>query len=195
MIDAGLYRMCVPQALGGLETDAVDAIRVLEEVSRLDSAAGWNLMISQGSVSFCAWLSDEAAREIFAGHPHAIVAGALTPPGRAVPAEGGYRVTGRWPFVSGSNHASRLMGSAFIFDKDDSEPRLDENGPIQLLVAFPKDDVTILDIVRSRRSQFSWRCHTRFARRRMRSISSTRPPEPARFASRSPSNATSATRT
>ncbi|HUI77286.1 MAG TPA: acyl-CoA dehydrogenase family protein [Bryobacteraceae bacterium] len=144
MIDAGLYRMSVPQALGGLEVDAVTAIRVLEEVSRLDSAAGWNLMISTGAPSFCAWLPPEASREIFANHPDAIVCGALAPPGRAVPSEGGYRVTGRWPFASGCNHASWLVGAAFIFDKD--ELRLDQNGiPIQLILAFPKNEVTILD--------------------------------------------------
>jgi indole-3-acetate monooxygenase len=144
MIDAGLYRMSVPQALGGLELDPVSIVRVLEEVSRLDSAAGWNLQISQGALSFCGWLPEQVTREIFAGHPDTIVAGALTPPGRAVPAEGGYRVTGRWPFASGCNHASWLVGSAFIFDSD--EPRRDENGiPIQLMLAFPKSDGAILD--------------------------------------------------
>lgn len=39
MTDAGLYRMSVPLALGGLETDPLTIMRVLEEVSRLDSAA------------------------------------------------------------------------------------------------------------------------------------------------------------
>lgn len=148
MTDAGLYRMCVPLAFGGLETDPVSAMRAMEEVSRLDSAAGWNVMISQASPLFCAWLPAEGSREIFEGHPDAIVAGAIAPPGRALPVEGGYRVTGRWPFASGSNHASWLVGGAFIFDQAEGSkgPRTDENGhPVQLLAAFPKSDVTILD--------------------------------------------------
>jgi len=144
MTGAGLYRMAVPRAFGGLETDALTALRVLEEVSRIDSAAGWNLQISQGGVLLCTWLTEEASREIFDGKPDTIVAGSLAPPGRAVPAAGGYRVTGRWSFGSGCNHASWLVGSAFIFDGD--QPRRDENGiPIQLMLAFPKSDVTILD--------------------------------------------------
>jgi indole-3-acetate monooxygenase len=84
--------MGVPLALGGLETDPLTTLRVLEEVSRLDSAAGWNLMISQASPSFCAWLPAEVSGEIFEGHPDSILAGALTPPGRAVPVEG--RISG-----------------------------------------------------------------------------------------------------
>ena len=146
MRDAGLYRMCVPRALGGLETDAMTAIRVVEEVSRLDSAAGWNLLIAQGGVVFTAWLPGEVGREIFLGHPEAILCGALSPPGRAVPAEGGYRVTGRWPFASGCNHATWMLGSAFIYDEDNDKPRQDENGnPIMLMPAFPRADATVLD--------------------------------------------------
>jgi indole-3-acetate monooxygenase len=146
MLDAGLYRMCVPRALGGLETDAVTAVRVLEEVSRLDSAAGWNLMVAQGGAIFSAWFPEETGREIFLGHPEAIVCGALSPPGRAVPSEGGYRVTGRWPFASGCNHATWFVGSSFIFDQDGDKARLDENGnPIMLMFAFPRADVTVLD--------------------------------------------------
>lgn len=150
MLDAGLYRMCVPRALGGLETDAVTALRVLEEVSRLDSAAGWNLMIAQGSVIFTAWFPGETAREIYLLHQEAIVCGALSPPGRAMPGEGGYRVTGRWPFASGCNHATWFVGSAFIYDQDKDKPRVDENGnPIMLMFAFPKADVTMLDTWRT----------------------------------------------
>lgn len=66
---------------GGLKTDAVTVIRVLEEVSRLDSKAGWDLMISQGSVGFSAWFPGQTSREIVAGHPEAIICGALSPPG------------------------------------------------------------------------------------------------------------------
>lgn len=152
MMDAGLYRMGVPLALGGLEADPLTTLRVLEEVSRLDSAAGWNLMISQASPAFCAWLSPEASRAIFEGHPDTILAGAIAPPGRALPVEGGYRVTGRWPFASGCHHASWLLGGAFVFDRAEdqaepkNDPRRDEHGnPIQFMFVFPRNDVTILD--------------------------------------------------
>ncbi|PWU07475.1 MAG: hydroxylase [Terriglobia bacterium] len=144
MKSAGLYRMCKPRAFGGLEVDAITAMRVMEEVSRLDSAAGWNLQISTGGGSFGAWLPAEGGKELFGGHPDDVLAGALAPPGKAVPADGGYRVTGRWPFASGCHHASWLFGSALVMEG--GEPRKDEKGnPTQLLIAFPASDVKILD--------------------------------------------------
>jgi hypothetical protein len=45
MKEVGLYRMWTPLAYGGLEVDPMTAVRVLEEVARIDSAAAWNLAI------------------------------------------------------------------------------------------------------------------------------------------------------
>ena len=41
--------MFIPRALGGLELDPVSVFRVLEEVSRIDGATGWNLQLSVGA--------------------------------------------------------------------------------------------------------------------------------------------------
>src|SRR5215472_1527167 len=71
----GLYRMWRPRAFGGLELDPMTAFQVLEAVSRIDSAAGWNLQLSSALDAFGAWFSDEGAEEIF-GRPDSSLAGA-----------------------------------------------------------------------------------------------------------------------
>src|SRR5262249_9133697 len=134
MQNAGLYRMCKPRALGGLEADPVTALRVMEEVSRVHTAAGWNLQISVAGFSFAAWLPEQGAEELLQNRD-ARIAGAFAPPGRAIPTDGGYTVTGRWGFGSGAHHADWFVAGAFIFDGGGEEPRKDENGrPIQLLI-------------------------------------------------------------
>ena len=90
----GLYRMWRPRAFGGLELDPMTAFEVLETVSRIDSAAGWNLQLSSAVDAFGAWFSDEGAEEIF-GRPDSSFAGAFFPFRRAVAVDGGYHVTGR----------------------------------------------------------------------------------------------------
>ena len=144
MKGVGLFRMCRPRAYGGLEVDPLTALRVYEEVAKLDTAAAWNLQISTAGLSFGAWLPDDGAEELLGGDPDSIMAGAVAPPGKAVAVPGGYTATGRWPFGSGCHYASWLIGSAMIFDGD--EPRKNEQGnPVQVILMFPAQDAKILD--------------------------------------------------
>ena len=97
MKDAGLFRMWTPTAFGGFEMDPVSVMQVVEEVSRLDSATGWNLQISTGIVPFFAWFPDDGVEEVWRESPDLIFGGTLFPPGTAEPVEGGYRVSGGGP--------------------------------------------------------------------------------------------------
>jgi len=145
MRSAQLYRMCKPRACGGLELDPVTALHVYEEVSRLHPAAGWNLQISSAGYVLPAWLSEEGARELLSNPDHAL-AGAFAPPGRAIPVDGGYRVTGRWSFGSGGNQADWFVGGAFIYDDGSGDPRKDGQGqPIQIMVFVSSAESKIHD--------------------------------------------------
>jgi alkylation response protein AidB-like acyl-CoA dehydrogenase len=143
MREVGLYRLWRPKAFGGLEVDPMSAFRVFEELARIDSAAAWNLQISCASDSFGAWFSDEGAREIF-GDREAILAGGFFPPRRAVPVDGGYRVTGQTPFVSGAHQCRWVAGLSNVFEAD--AVRLAENGaPVTLITFCRAEEVQILD--------------------------------------------------
>ena len=45
--DSGLFRLKLPTQLGGAEADPVTQIDVIEAVSYIDSAAGWNFLLAQ----------------------------------------------------------------------------------------------------------------------------------------------------
>ena len=75
---AALFAMWIPRSLGGLELDPMTTFAVLEELSRLDSAAGWNAQIQTGTQPFGAWLPEEGAEEIFT--KDLILGGTLNPP-------------------------------------------------------------------------------------------------------------------
>src|SRR5262245_60639639 len=62
--EAGLYRLWRPRSLGGLELDPIAGFRVLEEVSRIDSAAGWNLQIASAFDMFGPWFDESTARQL-----------------------------------------------------------------------------------------------------------------------------------
>jgi len=139
--DAGLYRLWRPRALGGFELDPIAGFRVLEAVARIDSAAGWNLQIASAFDLFGPWFEETTARELFGAD--AILGGALNPPRRAVPFAGGYRVSGRTPFVSGAHQASAFLGLANVFE--DGEVRKGPDGtPATILTLCRASDAEIL---------------------------------------------------
>ncbi|MGX2041206.1 acyl-CoA dehydrogenase family protein [Methylocaldum sp. MU1018] len=142
MQEAGLYRLWRPKAFGGFEVEPVSALRAIEEVSRIDSAAGWNLQIAIAHDMFAPWFGDRAAREIFGFG--AIPVGSFNPARKAVPVAGGYRISGRTTFVSGAHHATVFLGFANIHDGD--ELRVGPDGhPETLLIAVPASEADIVD--------------------------------------------------
>src|SRR5690242_987826 len=92
MIDAGIFRTWIPQALGGLEMDPLPALRLFEGLAHADGSAAWVASNSSNVTLGGQIMSDEGAAEVF-GDPRVLVAVAAFPPGAAVPVEGGYRVS------------------------------------------------------------------------------------------------------
>jgi len=106
---AGLFRLWTPAVAGGAESEPVVVLQAIEELARGDGAAGWCLAIQVTSGLLGGYLPEAAAREVY-GRPNAIAGGVFAPRGRAVAEDGGYRVSGRWPFASGCQHCDWLMG-------------------------------------------------------------------------------------
>jgi alkylation response protein AidB-like acyl-CoA dehydrogenase len=141
--DAGIFRMCRPRSLGGLELDPLAMMQVIEELSRVDGAAGWCAMIHGTGAAFDAYIPLEGARAMYAD-PRAVTGGVLAPTGRAVPVEGGYRVSGRWSIASGCHHCDWLGGTAVVLDGE--APRVGPGGmPETIVPMFGKSDFTIVD--------------------------------------------------
>jgi alkylation response protein AidB-like acyl-CoA dehydrogenase len=115
LYEAGLFSVKLPAALGGAEADPVTQMEVFEAIARLDPSAGWCTMIGATSIGEPgAFLPDEAVAKVFAGGRVPTAACGLVPTGRATPVDGGYRLTGRWPFASGIRHAEWIATTAFV---------------------------------------------------------------------------------
>jgi alkylation response protein AidB-like acyl-CoA dehydrogenase len=120
LADGGLFRLYLPKTLGGPELSPFDFMTVVEAASALDGSIGWLVGNGGGMSRIGGYLPEEVARDWFAD-PHAFIASATGAVGSAEPVEGGYRVSGRWPFGSGAHHATRFMGLAAIKAADSRE--------------------------------------------------------------------------
>ncbi|HJQ84758.1 MAG TPA: acyl-CoA dehydrogenase family protein, partial [Candidatus Binatia bacterium] len=136
LAEAGIFRMCVPRALGGAEADPATMIAVLETLARADGSAGWSAMIAATSGVASAYLAPGAAREIY-GAADGVAGGVYAPYGRATAVEGGYRLSGRWPFASGCEHCTWLTGGTMVEGAGGK--------PEARLMLFPRSEVEIID--------------------------------------------------
>ena len=133
---AGVFRLCVPRALGGEEADAATLIAVLEELAHADGSTGWCAMIGATSGLVSAYLPDAEARAIYGTSPDVVTGGVFAPTGSAVRENAHYRVNGRWRFASGCQHCDWLMAGCLV--QDDGPPRA-------RMVLFPATDAEIID--------------------------------------------------
>jgi alkylation response protein AidB-like acyl-CoA dehydrogenase len=116
---AGFYRLVRPRELGGLQADPLTYLRTVELLSEGSGSVGWNLCNNNIAQLVTLGLPDAGIREIYGPGGDVAVAGtAVQGGGRAVPVDGGYRVTGRWPFGTGCQESPWMLGSFQILDGD-----------------------------------------------------------------------------
>jgi alkylation response protein AidB-like acyl-CoA dehydrogenase len=140
---AGLFRLCVPKAVGGLEAHVATMVEAVEAVAAGDGSAGWCAAIGATSGALAAYLPEDAAREAY-GSPDSVAGGVFAPRGKAVAVDGGFRANGRWPFASGIDHCDWLMGGCMV--EEDGEPRrLATGAPDVRLMLFPAGEAEVID--------------------------------------------------
>ncbi len=140
----GILRAAVPTDLGGPFMSPEIQVRVVEELSRQDGSVGWCAMIASAGSYANGFLAPETAARWF-GPWDSCLAGQIAPSGSAVKEPGGYRVTGRFRFASGSGHASFLIAGCLVHDADGSPVRTESGRPEMRSVILPKEQCTIID--------------------------------------------------
>jgi indole-3-acetate monooxygenase len=140
---AGVFRMAMPQAWGGPELDFLTQLRVIEELSIADASAGWCTMIGVDGGYMTAYIDQAVAREMYRDLD-SVTAITFAPPGKAVKTKDGFIVNGKWPFGSGCQHATWLIGHFMVFDGDSM--RVGPNGLPETRFGFlPAEEGEILD--------------------------------------------------
>lgn len=140
---AGITKMLLPKSLGGLETDPVTMLRVVEEVASFDSVAGWLLMVSNsGAFTGCRY-SAEVAEEVFRDPNDWLIATAFQPPVEAREVERGYRLTGQRALASFAHAARWICLTGLVMDGP--QPRMAHGMPVLVFATMPAKDVEILD--------------------------------------------------
>ena len=134
LIEGGFFHMLKPKSVGGMELRPSVFAQVTETIAAADGSTGWVTCQSNGCSTSAAYLAPAVAREIF-GPANGILAWGPPGPYEAIPVAGGYRITGKWRFASGSQNATYL--GAHIKIKGTGETRS---------FLFPKTSAAMKDI-------------------------------------------------
>ena len=99
--EAGLFKLLVPARLGGLETNLRTMMECVAEVGRGDGSTAWAVALLNVCTWFSTTFSDQAQEDMFST-AEAKACGIFSPPLKSERVEGGYLVSGRWAYSSGS---------------------------------------------------------------------------------------------
>lgn len=144
LTENGLYRALLPQSLGGAQAAPEAFMQMLEEIAKADASTAWCLGQCSVCAMIAAWLDHDTAQEIFNTPPGILAWGAIAHEARI--GEGGYRVTARWDFASGSRQASWLGAHVRIVGAD-GVPRKNADGSPELrTILFPVAHATLHDV-------------------------------------------------
>ena len=134
--EAGILRIAQPKRYGGYETSMRTMLDVSAAVGEADGGTGWVVTL----LNVCSWMVGtyprQAQDDVWKDNPDALISGVLAPTAEARKVDGGYQVTGRWYWNSGSWHADwAVLGI----------PLTDETGEVvdQGLALIPRADLDL----------------------------------------------------
>ncbi|WP_067670917.1 acyl-CoA dehydrogenase family protein [Nocardia miyunensis] len=115
--DAGLFHTLKPRRYGGFELGLYEYTQIGMELSRGCASTGWIYSVLSEHCWFISMYPAEAQEEVWGENSHAVAAGSLAAnPAKSQVARvsGGYRISGRFGFASGSDHAQWLLLGAMV---------------------------------------------------------------------------------
>ena len=134
--DAGFFRIMQARRYGGYELGVSTLVEVTMEIARGSASDAWVLGLCANQTRFIGCYPEAAQEEVFRRSGADLVTCLVTgPTATAEKADGGYRLTGRWPYVSGVDQCNWLLLSAY-------DPEAAEKGAkSSLTFLIPREDV------------------------------------------------------
>jgi indole-3-acetate monooxygenase len=144
LVADGTMALMIPSCLGGAEADPSLLVDVIEEMSCADGSTGWAVMASMASHGTLLSVLPDAGVQAVLRSENYLCAGAIAPPGRATAVDGGYRISGRFSFGSGSVHAGWFIGGYALVDENGEPVRAEDGRPKLLAAVVPRSQVNLL---------------------------------------------------
>lgn len=138
---AGLFRLLQPRRFGGRAAPFPLFSAVVETLAEACAASAWVTAVLGEHAWVIACFPEAAQHDVWGADPEALACSSLVPRAVAEPVPGGWRLSGRWPFSSGSAHARWAIVGATCTDGDAGKAAR----PHTRYLLVPMDQVERLD--------------------------------------------------
>jgi 3-hydroxy-9,10-secoandrosta-1,3,5(10)-triene-9,17-dione monooxygenase len=142
LVDAGITRALQPTRWGGLEVHPLDFYEAVSRIGEACASTAWVTSILGVHSWQLAMFSLEAQAEVWEHDATTLVSSSYAPTGTVEPVPGGYRVSGRWNFSSGCEHARWAFLGGIVPDGTVTWGGL----PDIRTFLLPRDDYVIDDV-------------------------------------------------
>lgn len=136
--ETGFFRLLQPKRYGGYEQGPAALYETVRAIAGACPSTGWVAAV----VGVHPWqisLFDERAQDdVWKQTPDALVSSSYAPTGKLVEVEGGYRLSGRWSFSSGSDHCRWVLLGTLCFREGQA--------PEYLTALVPRADYEVEDV-------------------------------------------------
>jgi 3-hydroxy-9,10-secoandrosta-1,3,5(10)-triene-9,17-dione monooxygenase len=138
--EQGLFRYHQPKIFGGMELPFIAVVDIAAELARGCPSTAWNV----GNLGCHHWIlgyyEPETQHELWDANPDVLIASSIAlAAGRGKRVDGGFQVSGKWPFSSGVDNSDWNMLAVTIYDEDGKTP-VDWR-----LCLVPKSDYKVID--------------------------------------------------
>jgi len=137
--EAGFFKILQPKAYGGYELTPEVLTNVIFEVASACGSSGWTLAVLALHQWEVQLLPEETMEEIWGDDPDLLLSSAYAPTGEVRPTEGGYILSGEWPFSSGCDHAQWAIVGGI------RPPLAEGEAPTPCGFFVPRSDYEIID--------------------------------------------------
>jgi alkylation response protein AidB-like acyl-CoA dehydrogenase len=119
--DAEIFKLVKPARFGGFEYGPAEAVEVAFEIGRADGSTGW---CSSLAIYFHLMLSyfPLEVQEAVYGSENELIAVSYTPSPHCAVVEGGFEISGTWPYASNADNAGWLMVAVLVPPAEQGAP-------------------------------------------------------------------------
>jgi 3-hydroxy-9,10-secoandrosta-1,3,5(10)-triene-9,17-dione monooxygenase len=114
LLAAGITHILIPPRFGGYGLGLDTWFEVVREIGKADASHAWCASLIIHHPHYISQFAEDAQKAVWADGLDVPIAASILPSARVTPVDGGYRISGQFPFASGSNHSRWVIVGGMV---------------------------------------------------------------------------------